>query len=209
MKEHKGRNIRGVSGLTIKTLAIICAVALVLSTAVSGTYAWLLTKTEPVVNTFTFGAIDIELTESDSGDGDNDPNTNTYELMPGGSVTKDPKVTVIKGSEACWLYVKLDESENFDQFLTYEVAEGWSIVEGQTNVFARSIERIDEDKSFEILKDNEVKVKGDVTAQMINELVADTYPTLELTAYAVQMSEEIDSAEDGWKLVVAEITKEE
>lgn len=170
------------------------ALVLMLTCAVGGTLAWLVSASDPVVNTFTYGDINITLTESDTGDDDGNENTNKYKMMPGAAITKDPKVTVIKGSEACWLFVKLEKSDNFDTFMEYAMEEGWvqlkdengAVVEG---VFFRAVsaeEAADADKEFVVIKDNTVSVKGEVTKAMLNALTDATYPSLTITAYAVQ-----------------------
>ena len=61
-------------------LASIIALSLALLVAVGGTIAYLFTDTQDVVNTFTYGDINITLQEeaSDIDDGDNNANTNEY-----------------------------------------------------------------------------------------------------------------------------------
>ena len=93
----------------------VVALVLVLCCAVGGTLAWLTDTTDPVTNTFTVGDIDIDLTESDHLD---------LKMIPGRTITKDPKVTVKAGSEACWLFVKVQKSANFADFLTCDMAVG-------------------------------------------------------------------------------------
>lgn len=66
--------------------------------------AWLTAKADPVKNTFMFGDIDIALAES----------ADAFKMVPGASIQKDPIVTVIEGSEACWLFIKVDQSDLLD-----------------------------------------------------------------------------------------------
>lgn len=166
-----------------KTLISIIAVALVLCVSVGGVLAWLTAKTNSVVNTFTVGDINIDLTESENLD---------LKMVPGKTITKDPKVTVEKGSEASWLFVKVEKSTNakFDDFMTYEMADGWTALEGQDGVFYREVAALTgtgaDDMSFEVIKNNTVTVKAVVTKTMLNGLTAETYPTLTFTAYAIQ-----------------------
>ena len=74
-------------------------------------------STEAVTNTFTTSDINIELKET----------KNHFQMIPGWNIEKDPKVTVKTGSEACYLFVKLEKSTNFDTFMTYEMAEEQNI----------------------------------------------------------------------------------
>ena len=199
----------------VRGAAIVAALALVVAVGVGGTLAWLSDQTEPVVNTFTYGDISIDLTETDTGlDGDGNPSTNRYKMMPGASITKDPVVTVKRGSEDCWLFVKLDKSANFDEFLTYGMADGWTALEdGDPNdgvaiegVFYRKVtaaEVAQADVPFAVIKDNTVFVKENVTKDMLNALDANpdeaAYPTLAVTAYAVQCSDELEAINSAYK----------
>lgn len=182
-----------------KVIATILAVVLVMGSIVGGTLAWLVAESEEVVNTFTYGDVNIDLDETDTElDNDDDDNTNEYEMMPGIDIVKDPKVTVKAGSESNWLFVKLEKSENFDEFLTYTIGEGWTqlldengaAVEGVYYRFQTEIAEDGEDAVYSVLMDDKVHVLETVTKEMLNALDSDsenvTYPTLTVTAYAVQ-----------------------
>lgn len=159
-----------------KKIAIsIVAVALVLCCAIGGTLAWLTDKTGPVVNTFTVGDININLAET----------TSDYKMVPGNTIAKDPKVTVKANSEDCYLFVKVTKSGNFDQFLTYEMADGWTQYEGTTDVWYREVAASNANQEFEVLKDSKVTVNGTVTKEMMTSSDF-TNPTLTFKAAAVQ-----------------------
>ena len=187
------------------TIAVV-ALALVLCFAIGGTLAWLKAETKSVVNTFTYGDINIGLSESDDLD---------LKMIPGNSIKKDPVVTVKEGSEACWLFVEVKESENFDDFMTYAIAEGWTLYNTTTSgsniktdktiadtyVIYREVVKTTKDELFYVLAGKEgyqngyVTVNDAVTKEKLNALDKDadgsakaekTYPTLTFTAYAVQ-----------------------
>lgn len=168
-----------------KTLTILLAFVLVLGIAVGGTVAWLTDKTEEVKNTFTIGNINIDLTESDDLD---------LKMVPGKTITKDPKVTVVANSEACWLFVEVKESANFESFMTYDMAAGWTALSGVDGVYYREVAAVSADTDFAVLKDNQVKVLDTVTKAQLDDLTADTLPTLTFTAYAVQKDNIADAA---------------
>ncbi len=165
-----------------KSLAMVLALVLVLSVAVVGVVAWLTDETDSIENTFTVGDINITLDEKAGKDAGYQ-----FKMVPGNTIKKDPIVTVQADSEDCYLYVKLEKSGNFDSFLTYAMATGWEPVEGTTNVYVRTVKATDAVKSFSVLSNDQVVVKGDVTKVMLNGLTAETYPTLTVTAYAVQL----------------------
>lgn len=160
-----------------KSLALLLAIAIVVVGAVAGTVAWLTDKTPSVTNTFTTSDINIELKET----------KNNFQMIPGWNIEKDPKVTVKADSEACYLFVKLEKSTNFDTFMTYEMADGWTALPGNDGVFYREVAAATADTTYEVLRDNQVTVKGTVTKAQMNALTADTYPTLTVTAYASQL----------------------
>lgn len=208
--------------LKISWKSLILAVMLTCTfcAAAGGTMAWLMSESDPVVNTFTYGDINLDLEETDTNkDGDGDPDTNTYPMVPGDEITKDPLITVKGGSEKAWLFVKLEKTGgditigettyDFDDFLTYEMADGWTLVDGQSDVWYREAESSEEDVEFTVIKDNKVTVKETVTKEMLNalDLLEDgsekedkQYPTLTVQAYAVQHAH-IDSAADAWALI--------
>lgn len=183
-----------------KLVLMLLAVTFVLCGIIGGTVAWLIADTDPVVNTFTYGDINITLEETDA-DGDGNPDANEYPMVPGNAIEKDPKVTVLANSENAWLFVKLEKSANFDDFMTYEIADGWTALDGVTGVYYRTVNKATSDAEFIILKDNTVNVKGEVTKEMLNALDANgasNYPTLTVTAYAVQRDSNITTAADAW-----------
>lgn len=113
----------------------LCAVLLVVG-SVMATLAYL-TDSQEVVNTFTVGDVDIKVDEAPvTPDGkpveDEDRvEGNEYHLIPGQTYTKDPTLTVLKGSEGS--YVRMMVTMNciselraiFGQdFLPHEFFEG-------------------------------------------------------------------------------------
>ncbi len=160
-----------------KGLAMVLALVLLAVCAVSGTLAWLTAKSDTVVNTFTTSDIKVELTETNE----------TYKMVPGYDIHKDPKAKVLAGSEECYLFVKLDKSQNFDTFLTYEMAEGWTLVPSETKVYFRKVLTADIGTAYSVLANDQVTVKGEVTKAMMDGLTTETLPKLTVTAYASQL----------------------
>jgi len=170
-----------------KTLITILATVLVCCCVAGTTYAWLVAKTDPIVNTFTYGNIKITLKESDNLD---------LKMVPGALIEKDPEVTVVSGSEDCWLFIKIDKGNNFDYFMTFEIADGWTHLDGVDGVYYRQVTSASEDQLFGVIKDDTVTVKSTVTTEDLNALDhADKMPTLTLTAYAVQLEGFVDTVE--------------
>ena len=222
-----------------RPLVLFLAMVLVTCCVAGGTVAWLIADTDPVVNTFTYGDINLKLDETklnDNGnpvdadgnpvdqDGDGIPEGipakttagNDYEMTPGKEYLKDPAVTVLAGNEACWLFVKLEESGgvtindgaggqtvyDFDDYLDYAVADDWIPLTDASGAVKEGIyfRYVDEDTdgleaSYQVLKDDKITVLPAVTKDMLNLLDNNgqnkdqaTYPRLSITAYAVQYS---------------------
>ena len=163
-----------------KVLALVLAMVLVVVGVAAGTLAWLTAKSDVVTNTFTTSNIKVELKETTGTE---------YKMIPGYTISKNPKATVLAGSEECFLFVKLEKSANFDQFMTYEMADGWTLVDGQTNVYSRKVVTANIGTAYSVLKDDKVTVKGIVTKDMMNAIDNGTAanPTLTITAYASQL----------------------
>lgn len=177
-----------------KKLTTVLAIVLVVALSVAGTYAYLTDKTDAVVNTFTVGNVNIDLTETTG---------NSYKMVPGTTIKKNPKVTVEADSEACWLFVKVVKSDNFDDFMTYDMANGWTALEGVDGVFYRPVEAGAADQDFAVLANDTVSVKSDVTKAMMDGLTDATRPTLTFTAYACQTAGFENKAAEAW----AEVSK--
>ncbi len=162
-----------------KTLISIIAVALVICVSIGGVLAYLTATTNEVVNTFTVGNINLDLTETTG---------NQYKMVPGQPITKDPKVTVKANSEESYVFVKVTKSTNakFDDYMTYDIADGWTALTGGTGVYYREVSATTADTDFQVIKGNTVTVKGTVTKDMMDSLSAETYPTLTFKAAAVQ-----------------------
>ena len=175
-----------------KSLALVLALAMIVVCVVGGTLAWLTDKTAPVTNTFTYGDINIKLAETTG---------TSYKMIPGYTIDKDPKVTVKAGSEKCYLFVKVEKSTNFDNYMNYAIDNAWTELE--SGVYYIKIDtEAEKNVAYNVLgagsetysnveytwSDNQVLVKPTVTKTMLNALTADTQPTLTFTAYAVQLN---------------------
>ena len=73
-----------------KAAALILALVLVVGCVVGGTLAWLTAESDAVTNTFTTSGITVTLEETTG---------NEYKMIPGYTIHKDPKATVVPGSE--------------------------------------------------------------------------------------------------------------
>lgn len=188
-----------------KSLAVVIAMSLILCCTIGGTIAYLFDKSDPVTNTFTYGDIEIQLNETDPENNDK-PDDNTYSMdlnNADNGIAKDPTVRVAADSEKCWLFIKIKESSNFDDYLTYTVpigGDGWNLYEkvsSSESIYYRVVPTSNIDQDFSVLENDRVYLKSGVTQDQLDKMKVDQYPTLTIFAYAVQCAN-IDTAEDAW-----------
>ena len=187
---YRGKHCR--RGLGGKAFTAMLALTLVLAAywAVGGTAAWLAAKSEPIASTFTFGDINITLTETD-------PQEQPTKIIPGVDIKKDLKVTVLADSVDCWLFLKVKETGTFvDGKVTYSMDDGWRKGNGiPEGFYYREVRDVTADREFSVLKGDKITVSKELTKEDIQNIT--TQPTLTFTAYAVQR-EGIDTAAEAW-----------
>ena len=188
--KYQGKHCR--RGLGGKAVTAMLALTLVLAAywAVGGTAAWLAAKSDPIASTFTFGDINITLTETDHQE--------QIKIIPGVDIPKALKVTVQANSVDCWLFVKVEQTGTFvPDKVTYAIADGWTKGDGSqipTNVYYRQVNTDTTDSVFSVLMGDKITVSNELTKADIENI---TGPTLTFTAYAVQ-KEGINTAADAW-----------
>lgn len=190
-----------------KAIFGMLSMLLVAAVAVAGVVMWLTDKTETVTNTFTVGNIDIALEETRNTDTDKDGENDawTAKMVPGIQIDKDPVVTVEADSEACWLFVTVDESSTLDTYIAYTVDAGWKKL--QDGVYYREVAASAADQEFHVLTNDKVSVNGTVTKTQMDALNAEgaTQPTLTFQAFAIQKSG-FDTAAVAWAEVSNQAT---
>lgn len=179
--------------MKVKSIAMVMATIMLVIGLVSGTLAWLTAKSDAVTNTFTASNINVTLTET----------TSDYKMIPGYDISKNPKAKVETGSEDCFLFVKIEKSSNFDTYLKYEIADGWTKLtgEGITDEIYYRITKNNPDTSkgeskigeaYSVLKGDKVTVNDGVTKAQMNAVSETNKPTLTFTAYASQLHKNAD-----------------
>ncbi len=203
-----------VSKRSKKLFALGMSIVLLIGCIVGGTLAWLKDETETVTNTFTTSGIEIKLEEQTIKT--EDQNDYHFQMIPGWTIKKDPKVTVVSGSEDCYLFVKVEGTNasiqqnsngtySLGEYIVYAVKEDWLPLEGQENVFYRVVDDITSKKgtSYSILGGGEwedpgagvkvtwavdqVATKPSITNEMMRTITSGNQPKLSFTAYATQL----------------------
>ena len=179
-----------------RTRILLTAVAALLLVVVSvaGTLAWLQDTSGPVLNTFEPSNINVEIAESDDLD---------LKMIPGSDITKDPKVSVTTNDVAAWVFVEITKGGDFDNFMDFTLADGWTVLTGDDKNFDGNLVIYREvaagtytgDAAFGVLNGDKVSVKNSVTKEQMENAV----PTLTFNAYVVQKdAEDLNTPEKAW-----------
>lgn len=182
------------------------ALVMVAGISVAGTLAYL-TSSDSVQNTFTVGKVDITLDEAPVGtdgkevEGDR-VKANTYKLMPGHDYDKDPTVHFQAGSEASYLFVKVDNGiadaesteEGYKSIANQITDNSWIPLTGEEGVYYQKVAANTGDAAIDYLVFEGFTVSGDLTN---DGLAAFNNKTVTVTAYAIQ-ADGFNEAADAW-----------
>lgn len=162
-----------------KIVALCLCIALAVVAIGGATLAFFTDTTPAVKNTFTVGNVDIDLTETTG---------NSYTVIPGVNITKDPKVTVKANSATSYVFVKVEKNNWNDTMLSYTMGDGWAQLMDNSDpaaavagVFYRVVNESNTDIDFPVIKDNKITVSNQITGTTFTGEVSLTF-----TAYAIQ-----------------------
>ena len=218
-----------------RILLTVCSAALLVCVTVGATVAYL-TSTDTVTNTFTVGKVAITLDEAKVNNAgepiDDDGNVvdvsaakrvtaNSYKLMPGHTYTKDPTVTVLKGSETSYvkMTVTFTMSSQLDAIFAPNGANMTSIFDGYDSTnwiykgntedttkntrtyefwYKETVTALESDVVLDALFD-QIVVPGTITNAQI-DTIKDM--TITVKAYAIQ-ADGFDTADKAWAAYAA------
>lgn len=188
-----------------KGFILALAMVMVACIGIGATLAYLFVETDPVVNTFEYGDVNItlkedKLNEDGTLDSNNPVDRNTYQYVPGDTLNKRPYVTVKATSQKCYLFIEVNEENNTYTGLNGKIVDWdvdtsiWTKLDGEDNVWYKVIDSVTtEDKQYDILSGNKVTVNEGITKTMINANDFEA-PVITFTAYAVQKDNVADAA---------------
>lgn len=210
MKKNNGKKIA----------VLLLALMLLVGGAIGGTLAWLIAQSNTVVNTFSVGNITISLTETGTDDAGKN---SSFKIVPGTTESKDPVVTIAGGSEDCWVFVQVTESNNIARaadstaspaveelkYVQWEIDNTvWTAVPGTANVYYTKYTLQADDKELNVLKGETVSYSNQLTKAMMDAV--NTQPQLSFQAYAIQSENltkdgnAVNSAADAWAMIQAQ-----
>ena len=204
-----------------KVLLTVCCAALLVCVTIGATVAYL-TSTDEVKNTFTVGNVQIKLDEAKANpDGTLVENAarvdaNSYKLLPGHTYNKDPMVTVLEGSESCYvkMTVTFSKAAELDEIFDPNGADMTSIFNGYDNAtwlykgntedttantrtyefwYKAAVAAPDDDVELDALFDS-ITVPGTITNAQLAKIEG---MTITVNAYAIQ-ADGFANAEAAW-----------
>lgn len=186
-----------------KILVMTLAALLLVAVSVAGTVAYLTTSSDEVTNIFEPTTVDVDVEET----------TNEYKLIPGTSISKDPKVTYKTPDFASYVFVKVTESIKdgleFDKYIGYDVIttgeKAWTALPDEDGVYYMEVPAGEDATGISVIQDkngtpdmvtvNEELTLDDMTALGANE--AD-YPQLIFQSYIIQKDPFGDDVATAW-----------
>lgn len=163
MKERKRKLL--LAGISTALIGVM---------TMAGTFAYFQDSSEEVVNTFNGNSVDVALTETDASGNKEVTERSDFNIIPGTSEKKDPKVTVTATLDS-YVFVKVTGTavDSEKTLVEYEIAEGWNKLEGYENVYYREVKEEDNDEggsqTFHVLKDDKVSYPATLTNEDMPE----------------------------------------
>lgn len=215
-----------------RVFTALIALVLTLCCAAGGTIAWLTYTPDPVTGTFVVGNIGITLSDTKNvlktETANTSAATNTVTYVPGETIDVEPIVSVNAGSEACFLFIHIKEENNTfgtanQKVIPWELwtpdedkGGAWNEVTGHTGYYYREVAKRGENAAtYRIFKTSKLTVNCNLAASDIATINSGTYPTITITAAAVQKENIPDSNENGaidwpdaWALLPTSFTGE-
>lgn len=180
-----------------KTLALLFCAVLIAAVSVFTTVAFL-KDSDSVKNTFTVGKVAITLDEAKVDEygcavaGASRVQGNSYKLIPGHEYTKDPTVHFAAGSEASYLFVRVDDGiAQIEADTTIEaqiLANGWTKLADVDGVYWKQVQANTGTTAvdYPVFGSFTLKGKADVDAYANAKIT--------VTAYAIQADGFADAA---------------
>ena len=180
-----------------KTLALLFCAVLIAAVSVFTTVAFL-KDSDSVKNTFTVGKVAITLDEAKvdgygtAVDGASRVRDNSYKLIPGHEYTKDPTVHFAAGSEASYLFVRVEDGiAQIETGTTIEaqiLANGWTKLADVDGVYWKQVQANTGTTAVDYAVFDSFTLKGEAdVSRYANAKIT-------VTAYAIQADGFADAA---------------
>lgn len=173
---------------TKKNLLAIIGVVLVLAITVSATLAYLQDASGPVRNEFSKNEVTVALAETTG--------TN-YNIIPGTSQSKDPKVS---GTATLPAYVFVKVKDETNGLVTYAIDSEWTALPGVPNVYYREADGSGSYGDWSVLDGDTVSYAVSITNEQIEAVSGAVALTFD--AYAIQ-KEGFSGPDAAWSAIIS------
>lgn len=162
-----------------------------------GTFAYLKGETDPITNSFRTNQVQVSLEETTG---------NEYNIIPGTTQRKDPKVTVNNTVDA---YVFVEVADATEGLVRYAIADGWIPLDGVPNVYYRLVSAAQDVKEFSVLANDEVRYSKALENDDMTDGSGSLKRDINLTFNAVAIqAEPFANAEEAYKAKDSIITSD-
>lgn len=162
-----------------------------------GTFAYLKGETDPITNSFRTNQVQVSLEETTG---------NEYNIIPGTTQRKDPKVTVKNSVDA---YVFVEVADATEGLVRYAIADGWIPLDGVPNVYYRLVSAAQDVKEFSVLANDEVRYSKALENDDMTDGSGSLKRDINLTFNAVAIqAEPFANAEEAYKAKDSIITSD-
>lgn len=162
-----------------------------------GTFAYLKGETDQITNSFRTNQVQVSLEETTG---------NEYNIIPGTTQRKDPKVTVNNTVDA---YVFVEVADATEGLVRYAIADGWIPLDGVPNVYYRLVSAAQDVKEFSVLANDEVRYSKALENDDMTDGSGSLKRDINLTFNAVAIqAEPFANAEEAYKAKDSIITSD-
>ncbi len=130
---------------------------------------------------------------------------NSGVIIPGGDIVLEnaPTVHLDKDSSPCYIFITVDRSDNFDDYMFFTLGEGWYKHPSEEGVFFMISEETvtaDGGVDYPVFLNNTIEVYNHLTRTDIAAL-GENKVTISVSASAVVKDSEIDTVAEAWAAV--------
>ena len=182
--------------VSMKVVALLLAVVLLIGCAVGSTVAYLMAKSAVVTNTFVAGNIGTLTLDETTG--------TSYIVTPGVDITKNPVVTFKDYNVDAYVFLKVDADgwtvSGADTTYTYSIGsnqemkwvlDGWKrLTDG---VYYKEVAADADEQTWAVIQNNTITVSSEITKANISDYTKG----LSFTAYAIQ-KDGFTTVSDAW-----------
>lgn len=197
----------------IKVVLLILALLVLFSTLFFYSYSRYITQLSAVfkTNIIALGQVEISLAETKvdeygvpltGSEAGTTSSGQSYKLIPGCTYVKDPFITVAKGSNPCWLFVKVENGisifeEESNTIYDQMIKNGWIPLEGEANIYYHDIvDAFTEEKIVKVFEEFTIHPAANAAKEWDTMTPENTKVTIRAFAIQAEGFDSIDNTKE-------------